>query len=94
MQLFLEKGMRGGVAFIYKRYSKVNNKYLKSYDPKQESNHVIYLYTNNFYGYAMLKFLRTDGFKGTDSKEFDLNNYHRNSSKVCVLEVDLDYPKN
>ena len=42
MYLFFEKGMRGGVSSICKRYSKANNKYLK-YDPKQESKRIIYL---------------------------------------------------
>ena len=42
MYLFFEKGMRGGVSAICKRYSKANNKYLK-YDPKQESKRIIYL---------------------------------------------------
>ena len=28
-----------------------------------------------------------------DPKEFDLNKYTSNSSKVYVLEVDLEYPK-
>ena len=37
--------MRGGVSYTSKRYSKTNNKYLKSYDPKQESKHIIYLDT-------------------------------------------------
>ena len=45
--------MRGGVSYISNRYSKANNKYLNSYDPKQESNHIIYLETNNLYGYAI-----------------------------------------
>ena len=39
-----------GVSFTSKRYSKGNNKYLKAYDSKQESNKVIYLDTNNLYG--------------------------------------------
>ena len=30
----LKKGIRGRVSYISKRYSKVSNKYLKSYDPK------------------------------------------------------------
>ena len=39
--LFFEKGMRGEVSYISKRCSKANNKYLKSYIPKQELNHII-----------------------------------------------------
>ena len=41
----------------------------------------------------MPKFLSTSGFKWINSKEFDLNKYTSNSSKGCVLEVDLEYPK-
>ena len=36
MYLFFEKGMRGRVSYICKRYSKTNNKYLKSYDTELE----------------------------------------------------------
>ena len=39
----------------------------------------------------MSKFLLTGKFK--DPKEIDSNKYSRNSSKDCVLEVDLQYPK-
>ena len=49
---------------------------------------------NNLYGYAMSKFLPTRGFKWIDPKEFDLNKYNSNSSKGCVLEVDLEYSFN
>ena len=72
MYVFFEKGKRSGVSYIFSRYSKGNNKYLKSYDPKQESKHIIYLDANNLYGYAMSKFLPTSGFKWIDPKEFDL----------------------
>ena len=41
----------------------------------------------------MSKFLPTSGFRWIDLKEFDLNKYTRNSSKGCILEVDLKYPK-
>ena len=83
MYIFFEKGMRGGVSYIFNRYSQANNKYLKSYDPK----------ANNLYGYAMPKFLLASGFKWIDPKRFYLNKYTINSSKGCVLEVDLEYPK-
>ena len=41
----------------------------------------------------MYKFPPTSGLKGIDPKEFDLNKYTSNSSKGCVLEVDLEYSK-
>ena len=93
MYLFFEKGMRGGVSYISKRYSKANNKYLKFYDPKQESKYIIYLDANNLYGYVIPNFLPTSRFKWIDPKEFGLNKYTSNSSKACVLEGDLEYLK-
>ena len=53
------KGMRGGASYISKRYSRANNKYLKSCDPKQESKHIIYLGANNWYGHAISKYVPT-----------------------------------
>ena len=41
----------------------------------------------------MSKFLPTTGFKWIDPKEFGLNKYTSNNSKGCVLEVDIEYPK-
>ena len=41
----------------------------------------------------MSKFLLTNGFKWIDPKYFDLNKYSSNNSEACVLEVDLQYPK-
>ena len=41
----------------------------------------------------MSKFLLTSGFKWIDPKEFDLNKYTNNSSKGCVLEINLEYLK-
>ena len=78
---------------FFNRYSKTNNKYLKSYDSKQISKHIIYLDANNLYGYAISKFLQTSGFKWIDPKKSDLDKYTSNSSKGCVLKVDLEYSK-
>ena len=46
MYLFLENGMRSGFSYISERYGKAISKYLKSYNPKQESKHTIYLDVN------------------------------------------------
>ena len=66
------KSIRGGISFISMRYSKASNKYLKFYDPKQGSKHVIYLDPNIYiyiyiyiYGYAMSKFYSASGFNCT-----------------------------
>ena len=91
MYFFFEKGMRGDVSSIPKRYSKANNKYLKHYDPKQEFTHIRYSDANNLYGYVTSKFLPTGIFKLIDLKEFDSNKYSSNSFKGCVPEVDINY---
>ena len=43
----------------------------------------------------MSKFHPTSGFKWIDPKQFlaDLNQCTSNTSKGCVLKVDLEYPK-
>ena len=53
MYMFFEKDTRGRVSCISNRYSKANNKNLKSYGPKQKSKHTLYLDANNLYGFAM-----------------------------------------
>ena len=39
MYIFFKKDTKGGISDISNRYSKVNNKYLKFFDPKKESKH-------------------------------------------------------
>ena len=82
---FFEKGTRGGISYFSNRYGKANNKFLKSYDPKQESKQVICLDPNNLYNFAMPKFVPASEFKWKDPKELDLNKYTSNSSKGYVL---------
>ena len=45
--LFIEKGLRGGVSYIAKRYAKANNKCLNDYNPKKPSTFISYLDMNN-----------------------------------------------
>ena len=61
--LFIEKGLRGGISYIAKRYAKANNKYMNDYDPKKQPAFVSYLDLNNLYGWAMSEYLTYGGFK-------------------------------
>ena len=48
--LFTEKGLRGGISCIAKRYAKANNKYINDYDSKKPSTFISFLDMNNLYG--------------------------------------------
>ena len=55
--LFIEKGLKGGISYIAKRYSKANNKYMKNYDHTKPSKYISYLDINNLYGWRMSGYL-------------------------------------
>ena len=38
--LFIEKGTRGRISYIAKRYAKANNKYMNDYDQKNPSTFI------------------------------------------------------
>ena len=92
-QLFIEKGMRGGISTITHRYAKANNKYISSYDPEKESNYIMYLDANNLYGWVMSQSLPCCDFRWLDSDSVILESYTDVSKKGIILEVDLEYPE-
>jgi len=57
MYLMVERGIRGGISVIPHRYSKANNKYLKTFNPKEKAKYILYLDANNLYGWSMIQFL-------------------------------------
>ena len=57
MFMFFEKGMRGGVSYISNSIAKSATRYLKSYDPKKQSKHIIHLDANNLNSHVMPTFL-------------------------------------
>ena len=50
MHLFIEKGMRGGISYINKRFRKANNEYCPDYDRTKPEKYITYLHINNLYG--------------------------------------------
>ena len=59
MHLFVERGMRGGISMVSKRYAKANNPYVPGCDPSQKTTYIPYEDANNLYGWAMIKPLPT-----------------------------------
>ena len=51
--LFIEKGSRGGISYISKRYAKANNKYMSDYGSNKPSTFITYLDKNNLYHWSM-----------------------------------------
>ena len=81
---FIEKGMCGRVSYIANRYGKANNKYMKEYNEKAPSKYIMYLDTNNLYGWAMSQYLPTSNFKWMSNREIseiDLGKYKADGKK-------------
>ena len=57
------KGLRGGISYIVKRYTKANNKYVNDYDPKKQLTFISYFDINNLYGWTTSKYLLYEGFE-------------------------------
>ena len=102
MLMMFERGIRGGMTHIAKRYSEANNKYMKDYNPEKPSKYIQYLDANNLYGWAMSQSLPTGGFRWMTNLTKDevknilekanssMNNSFR---RGYIFEVDLEYPK-
>ena len=61
--LLVEKGLRGGISCICKRFSEANNKDMKNSDPTKSSKYITYFNENNLYGWATSGYLPYDRFK-------------------------------
>ena len=99
MLLMFEKGIRGGISIISGRYEEANNKYMgRGFNENKPSKYLMYLDANNLYGGAMSEKLPTHGFKWLSSGEMEKlfnNRVVQVWEKIpCILEVDLEYPKN
>ena len=79
--LFLEKGMRGGVSYISKRYSK-----------SDKNTNIMYWDANNLCGFSMIPDLPHSSFKFLSKEE--INSFDLDSKAIgYILEVDLEHCK-
>ena len=95
MLMMFEKGIRGGISHISKRYAEANNKYMENYNKEKPSTYIQYLDANNLYGWAMSQKLPTHGFKWMD---IDIPSViklleKKDTNQDYIFEVDLEYPQ-
>ncbi|GBM47569.1 hypothetical protein AVEN_90276-1 [Araneus ventricosus] len=95
MHMFVEKGIRGGISVITKRFSQANNKYLPNFDASKSIKHIIYLDCNNLYGASMVESLPYGGFEwiSADVTLDWIQSIPQDSSEGYIFEVDLKYPE-
>ena len=83
IHLLIEKGMRGGISYIAKRYSKADNKYMSC----------IYKYIQSYDVNEPRKVrqcLLYSGFKWLSQQKVDTSS--ENSPTGYILEIGLKYP--
>ena len=89
MQLFIEKGLRGGISYIAHRHAEANNKYMKNFDPVKLISYIMYLDANNLYGWAMSQPLPYRNLRWVESN----NVIPKRKGVGHIYEVDLEYPE-
>ena len=96
MHLFIEKGLRGGISMVSKRYAKANNPHVTGYNPDKPNTYILYLDANNLYGWAMSQPLPIGGFEWVTDPQKLQEEYivwiKEDTKTGYIYEVDLEYP--
>ena len=93
MLLTFERGIRGGITQVVKRYASANNKYMDDYNPQKPSRYLQYLDANNLYGWAMSQPLPTGGFKWVNIDPGEVKGLSAREDQGYLMEVDVSYPR-
>lgn len=89
-----ERQQRGGLCFVGStRYVKANKKYCPYYDESKDSNFLLYLDANNFYGWAMSEHLPYDEVRlNTEVDLEQVVNTSDDNDTGYIVECDLSFP--
>ena len=93
--LFIEKGIRGGIAMIAQKYAEANNPLLEGYEPEKPTRTICYWDCCNLYGDSMQRYLPQSGFHWLSQHEtesLNIQNIADDAETGYILEVDLEYP--
>jgi len=63
--MMIEQGLRGGISMVSRRYAKANNPGMGEgkWTADKLKTYLLYLDANNLYGWAIMQYLPTGGFR-------------------------------
>ena len=96
MYIFLEAGVRGGIAVVSNRYSMANNVHTVNFDLGKPNKHILAIDANGLYGWSQTRMLPTGNFRWLDQNEIEnlqIDEISEDSDIGYILEVDLYYPE-
>ena len=73
MHIFIERCMRGGISYVNKSISKVDDKFCPDYDKNKPKVYINYDDMNDLYGDAVSQYLPYGGFKWTEVNNETVN---------------------
>ena len=93
--LFIIKGIRGGMSIVSKRYALTNNKYVEWHNSSKSSSFILYLDANNLYGRAMQEYLPWKNFEWMSPHQLNydfIKGLEPEGDVGCIIQCSLEYP--
>jgi hypothetical protein len=97
MLQMVQKGVRGGISVISRRFAKANNKSSPTmelfYDKNKPTSYILHLDANNLYGYAMSQYLPVGNYRwayAEISTRMTCNYYYSKESKEDEFNFGID----
>ena len=90
--LFIEEGIRWGIAMISHQYARANASGMENYDASKHNGYIMYLDSNSLYGWTMSQHLPMSNFKwlrDKEMKDWEMMMIPDYSSRRYILECDL-----